>query len=519
MPTKVALIAPNTASHRTAEETLALGYLASVLRCSGYVVTVIDGWLRNSTSSQIVNMMRDNVPDVVGISCYRSNLDPAKELLAAITTQFGHIPTICGGYGPTFHDTDFLEAGFSVAVRGEGEHVIVPLITAIINQRPLDTIPGISFLRDGACVRTVQTSAIQDLDLISLPARDETPLTMKRKNPVHVCTSRGCEAHCSFCSIYAFARETSKANRWRHRSIQNICDELLMLQELYGVTHVKFVDDSFLEPPREEQWAAEFAESVLRNKISLRFRTQVRADRLTEDIVASLRQAGWFATSVGIENAAPSALKRMRKSATVQDNWRALELLHRHGIYVQMGMILFDEATTMEELELNYLFLAQHDWVVTKGIFTEMFASAGTPYTRRLSKAGLLQTGRGIQNYHYEVQQRQVSRVYHIMKEWHKSHAEVYDWVIDSISAPKVLPDEGYALVHRLCRQLTLCDLEFFRYTLDHVKSTVSATDDLFVAEAIAMHVGFYNDLQQRVQNIYHRFDLVYDGILNPFLT
>ena len=146
MSTKtVALVTPRTLSHRTAEETLALGYLASVLRENGYLVTIVDGWLRGIGSSEIVNNIAQNIPDIICMSCYRSNLEQAKELLVAITERFGNIPTICGGYGPTFHDIDFLDAGFSVVVRGEAEHVIVHLVGAIISNQNLFSVPGITF--------------------------------------------------------------------------------------------------------------------------------------------------------------------------------------------------------------------------------------------------------------------------------------------------------------------------------------------------------------------------------------
>ncbi len=515
----VALITPHTLSHRTAEETLALGYLASVLRAEGNDVTVIDGWLRGIGPEEIAKELAQNVPDVICMSCYRSNLEQAKDLLAEITSRCGSIPAICGGYGPTFHDQDFLDAGFTVAVRGEAEHVIARIVDAVVTRGDFSVIPGVTYILGNDIVRTERVEPIQNLDVVPFPARDEIRYAIARKNPIHVCTSRGCRAHCQFCSIFAFALGASRANRWRHRSIQNIVDELRSLYEGFGVTHIKFVDDSFLEPPRDEIWTMQFAETLSRYNLPLKFRTQIRADRLNEEIVSGLKQAGWFATSIGIENAAPTALRRMGKDATAEDNWRALEMLHRHGVYVQMGMILFDDATTMSELEMNYQFLSRHDWVVTKGIFTEMFAAEGTPYTKRLTRKGKIQISEVLQNHRYEVSDPAARRVYHMLKVWHKSHSSLYDWVIDSITAPKVLPDEGYTSVHALCQQLTACDTEFFRYVLDHVALEPPETDIQVAERAIVRHAPFYADVWSQIRKIYDYYGLVYDGIPNPFLT
>ncbi|MFA5942109.1 MAG: radical SAM protein [Candidatus Paceibacterota bacterium] len=514
----IALVTPRTLSHRTAEETLALGYLASVLRENGYLVTIVDGWLRGISSSEIVNIIAKDVPDIICMSSYRSNLEQAKELLGAITGRFGNIPTICGGYGPTFHDKDFLDAGFSVVVRGEAEHMIVSLIDEIVSHRSLSSVPGITFNNCNATIRTKRVESIRNIDSIPFPARDEIGFAIKRKNPVHVCTSRGCEAHCSFCSIFAFASGASKMHRWRGRVVQNIIDELRYLYEEFGVTHIKFVDDSFLEPPRDSHWVAEFVEALLRHNLPLRFRTQVRADRLNDDIVRGLKQAGWFATSVGIENASASALKRMGKTSSSEDNWKALELLRRHGIYVQMGMILFDDATTIDELETNYRFLVHHDWVVTKGIFSEMFAATGTLYTERLSRDGLLVTNKE-QNHSYLVRDIRAMRVYQMLKAWHKSHASLYDWVIDPITAPKVLPDEGYVCVHEICKEIITCDTQMFRRVLDHVTSSAPESDVDVVTSAITEQSRFYACIQSQIQEIYDCYDLVYDGVPNQFLN
>lgn len=515
----IALVTPHTYSHRTAEETIALGYLTSILRRSGYKVALVDGWLRGIGPIEIIKKIcQSGRPDLIGMSCYRSNLAQAKELLALVHQCMGAIPSICGGYGPTFHDSDFIEAGFDVAVRGEAEHIIVPLVNALLCGLDLSNIPGITYCKNNSLIRTNGINPAIDLDSLPFPTRDEIESVKRRKNPAHVCTARGCNARCLFCSISAFTSAAQIAKRWRHRSIRNIVEELSYLYENFGITNFKFVDDSFLEPPRDEKWAAEFADAIIKANLPIRFRTQVRADRLNESIVENLKRAGWFSTSIGIESAALSALRRMRKVAKPEDNIRALNLLRQFGIYTQIGMILFDYGTTIKELEENCHFLEENDWVITKGIFTEMYAAKGTLYTKRLADLNILKTDFVQQNFYYEVLDPNARRVYRILKNWHKSHAPIYDWAIDSITAPKILPEEGYAEVYRLCKKLTYCDIKFFRSALNHVKNSTDSDDEM-VCEAIAGHIQFYLDAQSTIQLIYDKYGLVYDGVLNPFLT
>lgn len=519
----IVLITPPTISHRTAEETLALGYLATVLRSAKYEARIIDSWVEGLDADAALKEIEAlGRPAMVGMSCYRSNLEQASNLLRSLRMRFGSdLPAFCGGYGPTFQPEDFLNEGFDVAVIGEAEHIIVSLVNVLKarDTQSLAAVPGVVFLRDGRVVKTSPAAPMVNLDQVAFPARDTIASVMRQGSFVNLCTSRGCMAACTFCSVFAFALLGHKDLRWRGRSIGSIVDEVAFLYERYGVRHIKFVDDSFVEPPRDALWADRFANELARRGLSIRFRTQVRADRLTEPLVEALGNAGWFATSVGVENASPTALKRMNKDATYADNVRAVELLERHGIYVQMGMILFDPYTTVQELRENLRFLQGTQWPVNKGIFTEMYAAEGSAFTKTLRKRGELSPDSEHQNHAYMVHESHAARVYALLKRWHRSHSRVYDWVIDSISAPKVLPDDGYRAVHALCRQLWSLDVRFFEEVLDHVQETTSTEDDAFIGRQIQNSIGTYGGVEVSISALYSRYGLRYDAAPNPFLT
>ena len=517
MRSKVVLATTPTVSQRTAEETLALEYLAAVLRKAGYEVVIVDAWLRGIGCREAVDLMyKGGDPSVICLSCYRSNLDQTRDMLRDARGRSKNILTICGGYGPTFHDIEFLKAGFNVAVRGEAELIIADLIKALLNGGKLVNIPGISFMQNGNILRTKRTIPVTELDLIPFPERDEIQYVMGRKNPVHVCTSRGCNGDCIFCSVAAFNRGIT-GKPWRGRTINNIVEEILSIYEKYGATHFKFVDDSFIESPRNERWTKDFADAIRQAGLDIHFRTQVRADRLTETIVRELKSCGWFATNVGVENFSNSALSRMEKPARVDDNVRALELLKKYDVYAQIGLIMFDDSTTMQELVENYHVLCRHNWVVTKGVFTEMFAAEGTMFTSRLKSATLLSGGDKNQNYSYQVRDPSARRMYMMLKSWHKSHVLLYDQVIDPITAPKVMSDAGYKDVHILCTELLELDMNFFGRAISQI-ANVASSDEEFAESEICSTTGDYIDIRDRIDAIYGKEGLVYDGKVNPFL-
>ncbi|WP_161495730.1 cobalamin-dependent protein [Bradyrhizobium japonicum] len=121
----IVLATPAPITHRTAEENLGLGYLASILRSKGANVQIIDGWLGGLTSDEIADSIaRLPVPLWIGFSCYRSNMARAIEVMQLLRQRGLQTPTIAGGYRPTFHPDEFLNAGFDVVVLGEAEETV-----------------------------------------------------------------------------------------------------------------------------------------------------------------------------------------------------------------------------------------------------------------------------------------------------------------------------------------------------------------------------------------------------------
>jgi hypothetical protein len=518
----IVLLTPYPNSHRTAEENLGLGYIAQVLRYNNFNVFIFDAWLCDFSEQELIEKVISISPSIVGISCYRSNLEQVEKIIQLLRTKI-KVTFICGGYGATFHDEDFLNVGVDIVVRGEAEHIIVDVINAILQKKDLSYIPNISFKEHNQIIRNDIVEPLDNLDLLPFPSRDTIQETLKRKNFVNVCTSRGCYGKCTFCSIFAFSLRSSPNYLWRQRSIKNIIEEIKYLHESFGVKHFKFVDDSFIEPPRNLKWVDEFVNCLQNNSLKIQFRTQVRADRLSSEIVKTLKEGGWFATSVGIENMSYSSLKRMNKSATVEDNYNSLSWLKENNIYVQMGMILFDYCTSIAELEDNLNFFKKNDWVITKGIFTEMFAAEGTLYTKKIrqkQKNNQLK----YQNILYLIEDYNVKRIYLLLKEWHRCHSFIYDWVIDSLSSPKILPNNYYVKVADLCKYLLRKDVEFFELVLFHVKDTLNLKEfentDLYLLDNfIKSNSYFYDEIYQSINLIYQKCDIVYCANRNPFIN
>lgn len=518
---RIVLATPAPISHRTAEECLGIGYLAAALRADGYMVTVIDGWLEGISPLELANrILGGDTITWVGFSCYRSNMKMAEETVAHLRGRMSDLPIVCGGYGPTFFPEHFIRAGFDVVVRGEGERAICDLARHFAEGAPLlPDIPGITFSEQDKIRDTGPPSQEIDLDSLPVPARDTLRLTMARKSAVHLSTSRGCMAHCLFCSVVAFA-QLHHGTKWRQRSVASIVDEIELLSEK-GVRYFKVIDDSFIEPPRDEAWCARLADELGRRSLEVRLRGSIRADRVTRGVLRELKRAGFFSFSCGIESFSPTALRRMAKSASACDNQRALDLFGEFGFLVQAGHILFDPDTTIVELRENLEGMRRYSWTVSKGVFTEMFAAEGTPFTRLLRKRGRLDDDEAeLENRQYTVADPDARGIYRALKIWHVEHMALYDRAIDAISAPKAIDAASVARFSRISNRLRYRDLTILEGLLDRVDSGQTQVELLsYVREEIERSRTWYSLMEKEVDRAYVASGLIYDGDLNPFIA
>lgn len=507
-------------THRTSEENLGIEYLKSSLVARGYKVDIIDGWLNEMTVDEVYNEIVKKTDDLVfvGISSYMSNTYPSVELMQKLKNFDSNIKIVCGGFGPTFYPKDYLENGSDFIIRGEGEIAICEIADAINNNVDPSKINNIGYLDENKeLVLNSMGCLIDDLDSIPFPSRDTLDVVQKNKSSVNMLTARGCSGNCEFCSVISFFR-LADGRVWRTRSIKNIVDELETLYK-QGIYNIKVVDDSFIDGIRDEKWCKEFADEIERRGIHVRLRGQIRADKITDNILKDLKRAGFFSFACGIENGSESALRRMNKKASLEDNIRALTTFDKYSYIVQMGFILFDECTTLEELYENFEFLSRFDFVVTKGIFSEMFSAEGTKLNDRLRKENKLVESDFINNNNkYSIQNAKVKKIYDALKIWHKSHSFIYDMTIDPITAPKSIPTEEIREFYQLALKLKKMDLFFFKKILGLMEDNYEADVVEFTNECVESTKADYEEINEDVKKLYKKNSLIYNAVSNPFI-
>ncbi len=510
----VYLVVLKPVSHRTAEESLGVQYLATALINNGFDAIIRDAWLDNNISTEtILNEIINNKENIVfvGTSSYMLNNTPTCEFIKKLSSL--GINLVSGGYGPSFEPDMFLDAGSKIVMIGEGEKSIVDVANYFSSGTiKLENIPGIQYKVNDKSIVSTNFNVTSNLDELKYPIRPYLDIIKNRKSTVNVLTSRGCNGVCTFCSICAYLKKQNSP-KWRGRSINNIIPELIELKEK-GVKTIKFIDDSFVENERDGNWCKEFADACISNKLNMSFRASIRADKVSNDVIYNLKRAGFFSFSCGIENGSKTALKRMAKLASLEDNEKALKIFKNHDIYVQAGFILFDNKTTIKELEENYKFLRTHIDLVSKGIFSEMYAAVGTQFTKNVKNESF---DKFASNNLYLVEDKSARVVYNYMKKWQHHHSHTYDMVIDPISAPKDIPVNEMKKYHKLMIIMKSIDLDFMRDILGCVKN--NENPEVIYNFYVKKYDNIFSSIENQVNIYYYNDGLNYDAYENSFLN
>ena len=294
---------------RPARKTTALGPVmvaTSASRLWGQRAEVIDennyhrGPRENGLPDHKV-LQQKNPAQVVGFYCGLTSTMERVWDLTRFYRQKG-VFTIAGGRHVHHCPEEALNHGIDLVVHGESEIIIRQILVALRQKRPLEAIPGISYLKEGEVV-TNSPNFLEIPNLDRLPYPDFGLLRYAKVKIYPIGRIRGCGMNCEFCSV----RENP---RWA--SGCHLFNVVKWLAETRRARHFFIVDDR-LEGDLEGTF--EFFDNVAREfGDSLRFSAQIRLEAAKNtEFLKTMKRAGVGAVFVGYESPIDEDLKAMRK--------------------------------------------------------------------------------------------------------------------------------------------------------------------------------------------------------------
>jgi anaerobic magnesium-protoporphyrin IX monomethyl ester cyclase len=333
---KIGLIFPPS-PYQTKETMPPLGiaWLAAVLRENGFKdVFLIDCVINKYSNEQVLELLKKEGPDLVGLSFGTQNRFYAFELAEMIKNNFPEIAIAVGGPHPTLTADDILKniSAIDIVGRGEGELTFLELVRAIDEKTDLRKVAGISFRqKNGQIVHNVFREPIQDLDSLPMPARDLLPIEKYRQTiPLSekICTSvissRGCPYNCVYCST-----SEQWGHKIRHRSAKNVVDEIEFLMKNYQLDGVGFFDDVFT---MNKARVIEICQEIISRKLNIGWWCEARANTIDEETVGWMKRSGCEHISMAIESGSEKILKNIKKGITLEQGINAAKIIKKAGI-------------------------------------------------------------------------------------------------------------------------------------------------------------------------------------------
>ncbi len=363
---------------------------------------------QDDVAGTVARLVDTHAPDVVGLSVMTFQRLTALRIVALIRKRRPETLVVVGGYDPSLAPEVWEEAdsGVDVIVSGEGDLTFRDLLRAVERGDNLAGIAGLSYRTPRGPASSKPPSGIgwvrnlprhvSGLDGEVRPPRRAARVlagyTMLGRPIDVVETSRGCTYDCSFCSIIEM-----RGRNFHTWSIARVVADIADARA-HGARAIFLVDDNItLNIDRFRELCRAITAAGL-NDIDYIVQGMTSAFLTGGDELGRLmREAGFRYVFLGIENIVADDLAFLRASAKNAERrdgrtvgnatLQAVDVLHRHGMFVVGGLIVGNPDDTRQAIEANLDFARRYvDWPYIQ----HPTPYPGTPMTRDFRERQLI---------------------------------------------------------------------------------------------------------------------------------
>ena len=370
--------------------------IAGTLESRSHRTVIAEGFLDGLTYDEIERMITGFCPDAIGVHLVYNweRHDALFTFLRQIKQANPKLRLTGYGYYPTFAWREILEAcpDFEGLILGEPELTFTEWLESD------GPVTGMAWRDSRNEWHSTRRPPIKDPDMLPDPVRSPAMMQM---GEVNIEGSRGCYGRCTFCYINAYYGEDSC---WRPKTPERIIREIDAVIAVHGRRKFYFTDPNFFGPGRRGRERV-LALAELLKKRGVRFGIEGRVNDIHPETISALVDAGLEDMLIGLESGSDRSLRRLNKLATVTQNEQALAILREHGIEPNIGFIMFEPESTLEDLRVNLEFLKRNRlldnlFITANVLYHPQIILQGTTAYRELERAGRLK----LKNTSYEAE-------------------------------------------------------------------------------------------------------------------
>lgn len=383
--------------------------IASALERAGHTVTFLDLTFSRNPARDVARVLREKSPRLVALAI--RNIDNCNfeapvfylpeirdQVVRTIRAEAPAAKIVVGGAAVNVVPgdvLDFLKA--DLAVVGDGEEAIVQLARALEANESPDSVTGVlsrtgkrsvlPILDTGRRGRGEPPSGRAFLSSYERPVWSrvfrwlDTNAYSTRGTPYPIQTKRGCALKCSYC-VY----NNIEGHAYRLRDPADVVAELRDAVD-HGIRQVELVDSTFNLPLHH---ARAVCDALAEARLPLELSTMgLNPAGVTEDLVRSMKRAGFSSLMCTPETASEVTLKSLNKGFTKQALVRTAHALAAQNMPTYWFFMLGAPGETVETVKETLAFCEEHVPPTDMVLFsTGIRVYSGTPLETHCKDTG-----------------------------------------------------------------------------------------------------------------------------------
>lgn len=312
---------------------LGMAYVAAAARAAGHHVHLRDYEVLGLGYEHLAADIRDFKPEVIATAVFINNTDRCIKMCRVAKAIDPAIKTVLGGPQATIFPDEFSDArDVDFVIISEAEISFTRLASYAHDPSAYKDIAGICW-RDasGQMIRNPRQPLIENIDCVPLPALDLYPMEkyyppvyVRGKKVANIVTSRGCPYECTFCEAKLTFGRTH-----RFHSEERVLADLDFLHDTYGYDSFQFYDDIFTTSKKR---VTKLCNLLIDKGRRYQWMCYTRTDLVDPDLLRLMKEAGCYQISFGPESGDQEMLDSIKKSLTVEENFRGIQQTQEAGI-------------------------------------------------------------------------------------------------------------------------------------------------------------------------------------------
>jgi len=285
---------------------------------------------------------------------------------------------VVGGVHATNYTRGLLgDTNIDYVFRGEAEIALSEFMRQFSNGEPVN-VTGVHSAQDSMSETPLELCEfVENLDELPFPDWDLIDMDMytqisymtitgretQRDHEIRssvILGTRGCPGQCTFCS-----QHTTHGRKIRHRSVENITEEIKALNSKFGVTTFVPNDDMFLSGGKWDMALLNAIKDLHIPNLEMQFPIGLHVNSMNQDTMRAFKNVGTKVVNLAIESGSKYVQRHVvKKHVNLKKAREVVNFFRKSGILTRCFFILGFPGETKEQMQetIEYAKSLQADW-------------------------------------------------------------------------------------------------------------------------------------------------------------